>query len=307
MPHAPEIQWHLSARKVRTLDIQPPKNILLATDLGSHSDRALDRAAQLALQWNATLHIVHAQQPETSNIWWPAADNDFTAADDDTEAIREQIRCDLRDPVENLQIHVAEGLPVNNILETAARENCDLIVLGTRGPAFAGDIFRTTATRILRRSRYSVLVVKTRPSGAYSQLLVGTDFTAESRHGLETAATWFADADFALLHALDIPYKSLLLDAGRSAELTRMENEAMQSFVAQASLPETIRWRLQTHIEHGYPEAVLHQHGSTSGAMLTVIGAVRRGLTFQVLIGGNAARIVQNVPGDVLMVRADRD
>jgi len=31
----------------------PPKNILVATDLSAHSDRALDRGLQLAGQWGA--------------------------------------------------------------------------------------------------------------------------------------------------------------------------------------------------------------------------------------------------------------
>ena len=37
-----------------------PKRILLATDLSSRGDRALDRALQLAREWQSTLHIVHA-------------------------------------------------------------------------------------------------------------------------------------------------------------------------------------------------------------------------------------------------------
>jgi len=38
----------------------PPKAILLATDLSARCDRALDRAALLASEWQAQLIIVHA-------------------------------------------------------------------------------------------------------------------------------------------------------------------------------------------------------------------------------------------------------
>lgn len=37
-----------------------PRSILLATDLTSRCDRAFDRAARLARQWNAPLHVLHA-------------------------------------------------------------------------------------------------------------------------------------------------------------------------------------------------------------------------------------------------------
>src|SRR5699024_5808434 len=51
--------------------LQPPRSVLLATDLSSHCDRALDRAAQLARQWHATLHVVHALPPEARPVaWW---------------------------------------------------------------------------------------------------------------------------------------------------------------------------------------------------------------------------------------------
>ena len=36
-----------------------PRRILLATDLTSRGDRALDRAVQLARLWHSELHIVH--------------------------------------------------------------------------------------------------------------------------------------------------------------------------------------------------------------------------------------------------------
>lgn len=42
----------------------PPHRILLASDLSSRGDRALDRAAQLAQQWGAELLILHAIEGE---------------------------------------------------------------------------------------------------------------------------------------------------------------------------------------------------------------------------------------------------
>lgn len=287
--------------------MRPPQRILLATDLSSHSDRALDRAILLARQWQATLHIVHALPPDDANTWLPYTHGDLVVTDNNAEAVERQVRLDLREQIDDLKIHVVAGEPGRVIPEVATHENCELIIMGAGGPTFAGVQASTTGRQLLRRSPQSVLIVKSRPQGAYERILIGTDFTTESRCGLETAAVWFADARLSLMHVLDIPYSSLLRDGGRTDELSRLEHETMASFVAGAQLPEDVRQRIRTHIEYGYPEIVLRQYGMVENAGLTVIGALRRGLAFQVLVGSNATRIVQTAPGDVLIVRAPRD
>ncbi len=287
-----------------------PRSILLATDLSSHCDRALDRATRLARRWSATLHVVHALPPSAqAGAWWAADGGHRLRGRSRIELVERQIRRDMRGEPVDCEIHVDEGEAADVILRTAAQEDCELIIVGTSGPAFASIIAQTTTETLLRRARSSVLVVKTRPRDDYRQLLVGTDFTGESRHGLETAAAWFADAHFTLMHALDIPYRSMFLKEGRADAFARLEHETMESFAAGAHLPDAVRGHLATRIAYGYPEAMLSEHVRANDVDLTVIGALARGIVFHVLVGGNASRIVQSVPSDVLMVRdkvADR-
>src|SRR5699024_7539537 len=265
--------------------IQPPRRILLATDLGSHSDRALDRAAQLAGHWQAALHVVHALRPPIAHTWWPSKASDFSVADGEIKSVERQIRRDLRDQIDDLHIHVDTGEPERVILDTAARHGCELIIMGASSPTFAGVVVNPTSAQLLRRAPQSILIVKARPHGGYRRVLIGTDYTDESRHGLKTAAGWFADAELALMHVLDIPYKSLLLDGGRGREIARMERATMADFVAETHLPQALRRRIQTHVEYGYPEIMLRQHGIDQDIDLTVIGALRRGLAFHIFIG----------------------
>ncbi|MGH8146078.1 MAG: universal stress protein [Rhodanobacteraceae bacterium] len=283
---------------------KPPQSILLGTDLEAHSDRALDRAAVLARQWQATLHVVHVRRPGVPGGWWASGDDDASAGEGEVARLERQIRRDLYDAPDDLVIHIAAGEPADVILETAEREGCGLVVAGTGGPVFADLAGHSTTVQLLRRSLRPVLVVKARPHGAYRKVLIGTDFTPESRHGLETAVAWFADADFALMHALDIPHKSLLLDADRGQAFARLEHDTMQLFVDDAHLADGVRRHLQTHVEYGRPEILLRQRALADDADLTVIGALKRGLAFRILIGGNATRIVEAAPGDVLTVRA---
>lgn len=283
----------------------PPQRILLATDLGARSDRALDRAAQLARQWNAALIVVHALEraPDIAN--WSRYDDapSWRRPPDPAVAIERQIRRDLRDPVSDLKIYIEEGEPHQVVLDIVARERCDLIVLGTARDETLGRVaLGANVQQLVRRAPVSVLVVKTRPAGPYNHILVGTDFTDEARHGLSVAGKLFPDSLFTVMHAFDLPYRWLATDTPLSREFAAMERDTINSFVAEAALPSGLR--VVTLTEHGPPEIMLRKYVVEKNANLTVIGALGRGLLFHVLVGGNAPRIVDGVPSDVLVVRA---
>ena len=280
-----------------------PHRILMATDLSAQCDRALDRAVQLAGQWQAPLLVVHATPRDPAALWPGEDEPALRHSVDPLALIRQRIRRDLRGDVADVDIHVQAGDPAEVILDVARREHCDLIVLGdardTRGRNALGD----TVEALLRKSPVSLLIVKQRPRGAYRRVLVGTDFTVESRHGLTAAAGWFPLADFTLLHALDIPYKSHWLEPQHRGDLTRMEMATIEAFVAEAGLPADLRQGMQLLVEHGHPEAMLGKRALEHDNELTVIGAFRCGLAFHLLVGGTTRRIVQAVPNDVLVVR----
>ncbi|MGN6280626.1 universal stress protein [Frateuria sp.] len=281
----------------------PPQRILLATDLSSRCDRALDRAVQLARQWQATLHVVHVLAPGNEGSWPTTAAASWRHAPTTAAMAERQLRRDLGGDVPGLLLHVTEGDPAATLLDAATRERCDLIVLGAGEMPAQGTLGHVTEY-LLRKSPASLLVVRERPHGAYAHVLVGTDFTAESRHGLIASAHWFPTARLALMHVLDIPYKSLWLDAGHGEELARMEMATMQSFLADTPLAAEVRAQVLPLVEHGHPEVMLREYVVEKEADLVVISAFRRGLAFHLLVGGTSRRIVPAIPTDVLLVRA---
>lgn len=283
-----------------------PQRILLATDLSSRCDRALDRAVQLSRQWQAALHVVHVLTPGNEGSWPTTPAPSWRHAPTTAAVAERQLRRDLGDDVAGLVLHVIEGDPAATILDTATRERCELIVLGAGETPAHGTLGHVTEF-LLRKSPASLLVVRERPHGAYAHVLVGTDFTAESRHGLTTSASWFPTARLALMHVLDIPYKSLWLDAEHGEELARMEMATMQSFLAETPLAAEVRARVLTLVEHGHPEVMLREYVVEKEADLVVISAFRRGLAFHLLVGGTSRRIVPAIHTDVLLVRAVAD
>lgn len=287
--------------------LAPPRRILLATDLCSHGDRAFDRAAQLAQAWQVPLHVVHVL-PRGSEDSWPAMPEPPSGQQGATtvQRIERRIRRDLHGQVADLATHVAEGEPAETILEIALREGCELIVLGASEKPGPGSLGHVTE-QLLRKSPASLLVVRDRPRGDYVHVLVGTDFTAESRHGLTAATSWFPGARLVLMHVLDIPYRSLWLDEGHGEELARLELATMRAFLDDTPLAHEVREQVQPRVEHGHPEIVLRDYAIDQEVDLVVISAFRRGLAFHLLVGGTSRRIVPAMPCDVLLVRAQRD
>ncbi len=170
----------------------PPRRILLATDLSARCDRALDRATQLARQWQVPLLVVHASTRDTADSW---LFDDPPPAVDFEQMIRQRIENDLREPVADLDIHVQDGTPGEVILAAATRAGCDLIVVGDARDTLRQLVLGSTVEYLVRRSPVSVLIVKQRPHGIYQHVLVGTDFTTESgwsRNSAKNSAKWNA-------------------------------------------------------------------------------------------------------------------
>lgn len=289
----------------------PPRKILLATDLGARSDRALDRAAQLARQWNSRLLVVHALERESVSSGWAQPDEtpSWRRPPDTARAIEQLIRHDLQEEVADLEICIQDGEPAEVVLEAAEREKADLVVVGApRGQVLGRTLLGNTIENLVRRAPVSVLVVKNRPRGPYRHVLVGTDFSEESRHGLRVGAALLPDASFALMHAFEMPYRSLSLmqNTRLGQDFSAMETETIRNFLAETGLPADVEARIRPMIEHGSPERMLSKYVAERDADLTVIGAYSRSLTFHLIIGGTARRIVHAVPSDVLVVRAPR-
>jgi nucleotide-binding universal stress UspA family protein len=235
------------------------------------------------------------------NQWIPS----WRRPPDSIALVERQIRDDVGDTCPRFQVHVEEGGAVPVILNAIQRESADLVVLGLGRRRPFGGIGRTV-DELFWRSPVSVLVVKRRPQGPYRHVLVGTDFTEEARHGFEVAAQLFPDAIFALMHAFELPYRALLQDTQIGRDFGEMERATIRAFVDEADISEELRRRVITLIEHGSPELMISTYVIEHGAQLTVIGAYERSKLFQVVIRGKGPRIVETVPSDVLVVRAEQ-
>jgi nucleotide-binding universal stress UspA family protein len=289
-------------------DVYPPKNILVATDLSAHSDRALDRGLQLAKQWGAKLKVLYVVEPDpvpTGRVYDPAlppARFRYLAE----EAVK-LLKYDIDRSGTEATVLTQAGDPIEVITEVAHREHSDLVVIGTvRSEGLGRPILGKVAEHIVRKCPTSVLVVKTRPRGPYRHVLVGTDLTEESRDALNASLAYFPQSSVMLMRAFEGPYRFLLSDEG-ARDIGDSETIALREFLSQSNLDPEDQSRVHTTVENGQASTMLSQYAEKRGADLTVVGSFNRGLLFHVVLGGNTKRIVDAAANDVLVIRATRD
>lgn len=160
------------------------KSILACVDFSDTSRRALERAARIAVEDGAALHVLHVHHPVTNLVPFSVTfDRAFADAQMRTEAELKgalEVFCkELGAPAVYLKPRpqiIACSSPGWGIVEAATRVGADLVVLGTRGRTNLRDILLgSTAERVLRDSRCSILAVKPAPPPGVNHPLVSDD------------------------------------------------------------------------------------------------------------------------------------
>lgn len=285
---------------------QVPSTVLLATDLGGRSDRAQDRAAQLAQEWGAKLVVVHAL--ETVELVAPLAAEEERPAwrhprDPDAEA-RALLEAELAGAGVALAVVIGHGDPAPLVLQTAAREAAGLIVTGLARAAPLGRLLTgATVDEVARQARAPVLAVRQRVRAPYRRILVATDFSEGARHALLTTAALFPDRALTLFHAVERPFPALGSRAGAREEAVAEALAEYRAFLAHESIPEALRARVQVVAEPGGIGWLLPDYARHTGAELLVLGTHGRSRLMEMLLGSTADALLQSAPCDVLLVR----
>jgi len=158
--------------------------ILVPVDFSSYSMRALERAADVAKRFDATLIALHVIDSEVSvqalasrlgiSVVVPALEESVEVADisdDDIKTVLDQQREEAYQALQAfmppplstcpLELRVLFGRPFARIIETAVKEEVGLIVMGTHGRTGLAHItLGSIAERVVRLAPCEVLTVK---------------------------------------------------------------------------------------------------------------------------------------------------
>jgi nucleotide-binding universal stress UspA family protein len=133
--------------------------IVVGTDGSETADRAVARAAQLAEQCGATLHVVSAYEPAAAHVGADAAE--FTISSDFKADAALSRTSDLAPSSVEVKTHSPSGDPADALRKVAQREGADVIVLGNRGMHGARRLLGSVPNKVSHHAPCDVLIVRT--------------------------------------------------------------------------------------------------------------------------------------------------
>jgi nucleotide-binding universal stress UspA family protein len=268
------------------------------------TDLTLRMAAELARETGAELHLVLAftlppvlSPPELGYVppEWALQHGEHLRARLETAARRvpggEAAVC-----------HAVAGPPAPAILETAARQGADLVVIGAARPERLGGLFLgTTAQRVLRGAQAPVLVVRRTLHRPLKRVLLTTDLSelsaAVHEEGLDTATALFGAAG-AVRSLLVLPYLIVPSPLPRTAVEHAALQELQQFLQARQARPTAV----EPVVREGAPGDEIAAEAAAWDADLLVVGTHRRGWTARLVLGSVAEAAVREAACSVLAI-----
>ena len=166
--------------------LKPIRSILFATDLTPNCQPALDFTIAIATRFQATIYMLHVIEKIPENVsgrlkgllgahQWEdmvgshkeSAHKSLLGKQSTSSGIRESLRnfCQQEGLEENScdfkssEIIISDGELIEEILDNAKKNECDLIVLGGHKNVFSKSSLGSTAKAVLKKSTVAVTVV----------------------------------------------------------------------------------------------------------------------------------------------------
>ena len=297
------------------LDIMPEiQHSLAGTDFSARADLAVERAALLARQHRATLHLLHAMP----NLPWRMfgrvlVENPLVTETRLHESARERLLLTaqaLRDRYGiAVRAHTFMGRAHEQIAEYARSQAVDLTVLGSHGENFVRDLFvGATALKTLKHGIDNALIVRpgSLDAGGYRSVLVAVDFSGSSLPAVEAALRLAPQACVQLLHVYEVGFEGKMRYAGVDDDVIRRYREAAADEARRAAeqllaaIPE--RDRISVEIKHGNPARNILDHARLLGTDLIVMGKRGSAEIDRLLLGSVTQHVLDETDRDVLLV-----
>ena len=139
----------------------PYQHILVAVDLGPTTDAVMERAAALARQDQAQLHVIHVIEP-LAVTYGGDIPMDFSAIQEEIQGqAKEQLDALCAPlPIPEGHRHLVTGRPENEIPAQASAIGADLIIVGSHARWGFALLFGSTTDGVMHSAECDVLAVK---------------------------------------------------------------------------------------------------------------------------------------------------
>lgn len=287
--------------------------IVAATDFSSFSERAVQRAARIAKQHNAELHLLHVVRPLDLYPGLTLGPDEFGHHDQDLQQA-EQTRLDAMAATLGSQFDIRIrpvtrlGRAHTEIAAYAQEVSADLVAAGARGESTLMDLFLgSTASRLLRVATCPVLIVRKPADEPYRQVLAAVDFSPVSAVVVSHALSLADGARVEALHVLGSEVEQRLRKAkfvrvNITDWLARLRTEAEKQLEALLAPIENSA-AVGRLVQPGFPPAAICQCIEEGHADLVVLGRHGHGGSLQEWLLGSVSKDVALAAAcDVLLI-----
>lgn len=203
---------------------------------------------------------------------------------------------------------VREGDPPDVIVDSAIKNNADLIALGTYGrKGLSRMIIGSVTAKVIAGAPCDVLVVK-RPcgdcTGKYEKILVAFDGSPSSSNALKTACD-LARSDSAEVTALYVvPLYQEMVNFFKTDGINKMLVKEANKILDQAkAIGSESGIEVNIQLDEGHPAEKLVNTANLNHSDLIVMGSYGWHGINKSLIGSTAERVVMLADGPVLVAR----
>jgi CPA2 family monovalent cation:H+ antiporter-2 len=289
------------------------KNILAATDLSNSSIHAVERGFLIAKETGSNFIVAHALDLDALSSLRSLLGENITALEQKVlDDAREQLLELVSDPQRNqgvtASLQLERGLATTAIPEKAEAIGADLILVGAHGSGFLQRILLgSTASRLLRKSKCPVLVVKQAPHDTYKRVLVAVDFSPSSENAIRMVREVAPAADILLLNIFEVPFEGKMQYAGVKEEIIhqyRIEarEHALHQLHDLAKSAGLAQGDYTGSVVYGDTTRQIIEHEEKYNCDLIVMGKHGIHVTEELLLGSVTKRLLAESQSDVLVV-----
>jgi nucleotide-binding universal stress UspA family protein len=283
------------------------KKILCPVDFYPASDAAVNYAGALAVNYDATVHLLHVIAPVLPTAYEFPIDTAgiLKTIEERSAGEVKKIEARLKETGVVVESEIRLGDAYDQIKETTEVLKPDLVVLGTHGRRGVERWFMgSTTEKLLRHSLVPLLTIRAtaeRPVTApmFRRILVTTDFSEGTGDALSYAFSVAQENDsrITLLHVLN----------DVTADVTGKYRDSLIQGVSKQLddlVPrESRNWcDVVTRVETGLPYRIILRTIEDEKVDLLVMNIHGKGMLDRVLLGSNAERVVRGASCPVMLV-----
>jgi nucleotide-binding universal stress UspA family protein len=301
------------------------RRILCPTDFSDFSRHALEHALAIAALHHSTITLLHVCPIASGTVYAPgigvAPTSLLTVEDRDAAlATMRQFAETEFSPAASIQFAVAEGDPVNEILDCARTQASDLVVMGTHGRSgFERLLLGSVTEKVLRKAPCPVLTVPRRAAGVASALrlehiICPVDFSDSSVQALQYAIALANESAgrLTVVHVIEIPPELPIEEHETIFSLPR----SLRQYVAMAEADRNGRLKemvanagcradsTATVLASGKAYQEILRIAAEQSADLIVIGVHGRGAVDLFFLGSTTQHVVRQATCPVLTIRS---